>query len=68
MRLKTVEIGYEPKGAWVRKLGVRSLRVYANGMNLFTFSKFKTWDVEMKGNGLGYPLQRVFNIGVQVGF
>lgn len=68
LRLKTVEIGYEPKGAWVRKLGVRSLRVYANGMNLFTFSKFKTWDVEMKGNGLGYPLQRVFNIGVQVGF
>lgn len=54
--------------AWVRKLGVRSLRVYANGWNLFTFSKFKTWDVEMKGNGLGYPLQRVFNIGVQVGF
>ena len=37
-------------------------------MNLFTFSKFKTWDVGMKGNGLGYPLQRVFNIGVQVGF
>lgn len=68
LRLKTIEIGYEPKGSWLRKTGLRTLRLYVNGMNLFTFSNFKLWDVEMKGNGLGYPLQRVFNFGVQVGF
>lgn len=68
LRLKTVEIGYEPKGSWVRKTGFRSVRLYVNGMNLFTLSNFKLWDVEMKGNGLGYPLQRVFNFGVQFGF
>ena len=26
------------------------------------------WDVELAGNGLNYPLQRVFNIGVNVSF
>lgn len=68
LRLKTVELGYEPKGNWVKKIGVGGFRIYANGMNLFTFSKFKLWDVEMKGNGLGYPLQRVINMGIQLSF
>ncbi|MDR1336755.1 MAG: TonB-dependent receptor [Tannerella sp.] len=68
IRLKTVEIGYEPKGKWVRRHGLTGFRIYVNGMNLLTFSKFKLWDVEMKGNGLGYPLQRVFNAGIQLSF
>jgi len=32
------------------------------------FSKFKLWDVEMGGNGLGYPIQRVYNAGIQLTF
>jgi TonB-linked SusC/RagA family outer membrane protein len=69
LRLKNVEIGYEPKGEWVKKkTGLGGFRIYVTGMNLFTVSKFNLWDVEMKGNGLGYPLQRVFNAGVQVNF
>jgi hypothetical protein len=69
IRLKTAEIGYEPKGKWVnKKTHLSGLRVYVQGMNLLTFSRFKLWDVEMKGNGLGYPLQRVFNAGVRVSF
>ena len=32
------------------------------------FSKFKLWDPEQAGNGLGYPPQRVLNLGVQVNF
>jgi hypothetical protein len=47
---------------------MRSLRIYANGTNLLTWSKFKLWDVEMAGNGLGYPVQRVFNLGVLANF
>jgi len=26
------------------------------------------WDIEMGGNGLGYPIQRVINLGVQLTF
>ncbi|GEP91716.1 TonB-linked outer membrane protein, SusC/RagA family [Chitinophaga terrae (ex Kim and Jung 2007)] len=64
IRLKQVEIGYTIRD-WAF---MRSLRIYANGTNLLTWSKFKLWDVEMAGNGLGYPVQRVFNLGVLANF
>jgi len=62
MRLKQAEIGFTP---------TKIVRVYASGLNLLTFSSFKLWDPELSattssGNGLGYPPERVFNIGVQV--
>jgi TonB-linked SusC/RagA family outer membrane protein len=68
IRLKTIELGYEPKGNWIKKMRLDGFRFYVNGMNLFTFSRFQLWDVEMKGNGLGYPLQRVFNAGIRLSF
>ena len=45
-----------------------STRFYASGQNLFTISKFDLWDNEMGGNGLGYPPQRIMNIGLQINF
>jgi TonB-linked SusC/RagA family outer membrane protein len=68
LRLKTVEIGYTVKGSHLERINLKNLRIYATGMNLFSISKFKLWDIEMAGNGLGYPIQRVFNIGLQVSF
>lgn len=47
---------------------VENLRLYAEGTNLFTFSKHKLWDVEMGSEGLGYPIQKVFNLGLQMSF
>jgi hypothetical protein len=47
---------------------VGSARIYVNGINLFTLSAFKLWDPEMGASGLGYPIQKVFNVGVMVGF
>ncbi|BAV09464.1 TonB-linked outer membrane protein, SusC/RagA family [Filimonas lacunae] len=66
LRLKTVEVGFNVPQHVLRKWGIGATRIYANGSNLYTFSSFKLWDVEMGGNGLGYPLQRVFNIGVNM--
>jgi hypothetical protein len=68
LRLKSAEIGYSLPDALVGKFGLSSLRVYASGTNLLLWSKFKLWDVEMGSNGLGYPLQRVVNLGVSVSF
>lgn len=68
LRLKSIELGYNLSGESVNKLGVRSIRVYANGTNLFVKSSFKMWDPEQGGNGLGYPLQKVFNFGLNVNF
>ena len=68
LRLKSVEIGYTFPGAWMKKLRVENLRLYASGTNLLCWSKFKLWDPEMAGNGLNYPVQRVFNVGLNIGF
>jgi TonB-linked SusC/RagA family outer membrane protein len=65
LRLKTVELGYSLD--FLRKFGSGG-RIYLNGENLFYFSSFKLWDPEMGGNGLSYPINRRFNIGVQLIF
>jgi TonB-linked SusC/RagA family outer membrane protein len=68
LRLKQAEIGYTIPGQWQKKLHLANLRFYLSGTNLLLFSKFKLWDVEMAGNGLDYPLQRVFNVGLNITF
>ena len=70
MRLKQVEIGYTfsgEKGA-LANLGVGSLRIYTNALNPVMFSRFKLWDTEMGANGMDYPIQKVFNLGIKVDF
>lgn len=66
LRLKSVEIGYTFPRKWTSKIHLDVLRLYLSGSNIFCLSNFKLWDVEMAGNGLGYPIQRVFNIGINV--
>ena len=57
LKLKNVELGYSFK----------HVRVYLSAINVCTFSKFKLWDPEMGGgNGLAYPTQRTFNLGLQM--
>lgn len=68
IRLKSVELGYTVPATFARKAGLQTFRLYVSGLNLLTFSKFKLWDPEMGGNGLGYPIQRVFNVGLNVNF
>jgi hypothetical protein len=68
LRLKQVELGYTFRGKWMDRLHIGNLRVYVNGTNLLLFSNFKLWDVEMAGNGLGYPIQRVMNVGLNFTF
>ena len=67
LRLKNVEIGYTLSNQTLEKIRMKNLRVYVSGTNLFVLSRFKLWDPEMAGNGLGYPVQRVFNIGLNIG-
>jgi TonB-linked SusC/RagA family outer membrane protein len=68
LRLKSAELGYTVPKKTTEKIGLTNARLYVSGTNLLCLSKFKLWDPEMGGNGLGYPVQRVFNIGVQVSF
>ncbi|GGH03874.1 SusC/RagA family TonB-linked outer membrane protein [Parapedobacter pyrenivorans] len=68
LRLKSVELGYTLPQVVSKKMYLNNLRVYLSGTNLANWSKFKLWDVEMGNRGLGYPIQQVYNFGVQVGF
>ena len=56
IRFKTLEVGYS----------FPYCRVYLSGDNLAVWSPFKLWDPELSWNV--YPLQRTFNIGVQLNF
>lgn len=56
LKLKDIELGYSFK----------MFRVYLRGSNLLTFSPFDLWDPEQgNGNGLFYPTQKSFNVGIQ---
>lgn len=68
MRLKSAELGYNFSAATLRKIHFANARIYLNGINLLTFSQFKTWDPEMGASGLSYPIQKVVNVGVLFGF
>jgi TonB-linked SusC/RagA family outer membrane protein len=68
LRLKQVEGGYTLPRKLTESIRIEKLRVYFSATNLLLWSKFKLWDVEMAGNGLGYPIQKVLNLGLTVSF
>lgn len=69
IRLKTAELGYTlPKGT-LRRFGVTFARLYFDGVNLFTFSKFKLWDPELDtGDGTNYPIVKTYSLGANLSF
>lgn len=68
LRLKSVELGYSLPKKLLGKMNIEKARFYASGTNLLVFSKFKLWDPEMGGKGLGYPPQKIINIGLNFNF
>ena len=69
LRLKNVTLGYTLPKAWINKMGLSNIRVYANGTNLLTFTDFKYIDPESTNVATGYyPQQRTFSFGIDVRF
>jgi len=79
VRLKNVTLGYAVPANMLRNTGLTKMRVYATGVNLMTWTKYKGWDPEMNtdflaGNiGLGNdfytaPQARTITFGVDIGF
>jgi TonB-linked SusC/RagA family outer membrane protein len=69
IRLKNLEIGYTLPENLIKKAGMTSLRLYFNGLNLFTISDFNTFDPESSSaTGQYYPQQRIVNAGITVTF
>lgn len=65
LRLKSLEIGYSPKN--LKRIGLNAgSRIYFSTENMLVFSPFKLWDPEVGRNGLGYPINKRFNVGIQL--
>lgn len=73
-RLKTIEFAYQVPKSLCEKLGVSSLKLYANGNNLYLWSKMPddreynssgTADSEFRGD---YPSLKRFNFGLDLNF
>ncbi len=67
LRLKSVDVGYSFPQSMLKRFKVSDFRLYFSGSNLLHWSAFKLWDSEMAGSGFDYPLQRVFNVGFNIG-
>ena len=69
LRLKSMDLAYTFPNAFVKKLGLKNLRVYVQAYNVLTFTSFDMWDVELgAGNGATYPNIRSYNIGFNLSF
>lgn len=69
LRLKNLEVAYTFKANLLSKVGLSQLRVYATGQNLVTFTKLRNVDPEnTDATGWYYPVQAVFNFGINLQF
>ncbi|GHT62945.1 SusC/RagA family TonB-linked outer membrane protein [Bacteroidia bacterium] len=69
IRLKNLEIGYSLPKKSIRFAGFQNVRIYAQGMNLLTFDSLSNVDVDPEtrnGDGAWYPIQRIFNFGIDI--
>ncbi|WP_298732536.1 SusC/RagA family TonB-linked outer membrane protein [uncultured Chitinophaga sp.] len=65
-RLKNLSIAYNLPYAWMHRLRLGSVKVFANAQNLFTHAAYDFVDPEV---GVGaYPIQRVLNTGINIKF
>ncbi|SHF48009.1 TonB-linked outer membrane protein, SusC/RagA family [Fodinibius roseus] len=69
LRLKTLEVGYNMPADLTSSIGIRNMRIYLNGFNLFTWDSFNLMDPESDNDsGAYYPQKRVFNAGISLTF
>ena len=69
VRLKNIELGYSLPRVFLDKLKIKGLRVYVNGLNLFTIAAQDIFDPESENSaGTNYPQARVLNTGLNLTF
>jgi TonB-linked SusC/RagA family outer membrane protein len=71
LRLKNLQIGYTFPPRWLSSIGVSSLRIYAEGENLATFSELTKYNIDPEQPGVSngyYPQQRIYSMGIKLTF
>jgi len=75
LRLKNLQLGYTIPSSVLSKVNIASLRVYVQGINLFTSTKYTGLDPELGGwdtsfgiDAGNYPLVKQVIFGLNVSF
>ncbi len=70
LRLKNIQLGYTIPAPISQKIGIPSLRIFASGQNLLTFSKLNEdgIDPENPQDSRYYPQVKVYTFGINVDF
>lgn len=79
IRLRFLNIGYNVPQKILKstRFPIRTAKIFANGENLITFTKWRGFDAEaLNNNGTGrddnnsnrYPTPRIYTIGIELGF
>jgi hypothetical protein len=66
IRLKNLSLSWQLPVNWNRKIGIRDWKVYAQGQNLLTITKYNGLDPETQSVTTLPPL-RVWTVGIRVG-
>ncbi|MBA4166885.1 MAG: TonB-dependent receptor [Chitinophagaceae bacterium] len=78
LRVRNVQIGYTFREAMMKNAGIKNVRIYLAGQNIFTFTKYTGYDPEVGSPGQSvlqtgadfgrYPLARMFTVGFNCQF
>ena len=69
IRLSQLTVAYSFKPSLVNRIGLTRARIYAQGVNLWTYTDYPGYDPEFTGAGTGQiPLTKSYTLGVQIGF
>ena len=77
LRFKTLQIGYNMPVNKLKRLGIKTLRFYASGQNLYTWTRYSGMDPEVSSyqttltpgsDYSSYPRSRTITIGVNLSF
>jgi len=74
-RIRNVQLGYTFESSALKKIGLTSLRLYANAQNLKTWAKNSGYTPEIGGSALSfgidsgsYPMPAVYTFGINLTF
>ena len=69
MRLKALELGYTLPEKALRAIGIKRMRVYVRGDNIFTWDRLRVDSTDPEATDqIGYPLVKTWNLGFNITF
>jgi len=71
LRLRNINLSYALPKSLLNPIGLESIRVFAQGQNLVTWTDFQGFDPEVTGGsltGAQYPALRTVTFGLNIGF